>query len=1006
MNDIPRPETASIRVRARAVDMLGRQQIAGIPTALHELFKNAYDAFATRVEVDLVVRRRVLILRDNGFGMTDDDFRDRWLTLGTESKLGKTEHTAPWLGTYGEIPRRMLGEKGIGRLAIASIGPAVLVLTRAKRTRGLHDLVMSLIHWGLFEVPGLDLDRIRIPVVTLRGGGLPEKKETDELVNIVLKDIEAMRELIPSETRDRVTNDLAMMKFSPKAVLSALPQVDEDGGPPLSLLDDGHGTYFIIRPYDRVLDADLSQSGNEEGSALERYLIGFSNTMLPEFPSPPIKAAFRQHKPDGEVIDLIGEKAFFTPEEYGMADHVFEGHFDNHGQFTGTVKIYDRPPIPYTLNWPGAKGGPVQCGPFDIRFAYVQGLSHESLLSNDQWTFIDAKLNRIGGLYIYRDNMRILPYGDHSYDFLNIEKRRTFAAKDWFFSYRRIFGAVLLSSDHNGALQEKAGREGFRENMAYREFKDVLEHFFKSLAMDFFRKSSSLGEDYKRIKTELNERKDLLEKREKLVRVRKERFAASLDDFFHRVEKGEPTLDAERAKTRFTSRFDSVAALDDPDLMGEELHGLEREIRLAVNDLRHKYRVSRPQGIGLTKQMTSDWQAYRRLSVELEANCFAPLTAHFDGRLADLLNEQGAMLNRRLILKEALEAQRLTIHRNASREEKEARRGLAEAKDTITKGITSCIQRLHNDLSTVLSDFERTAVSDLDGEALVSLRAIFERRLDTSAEREIGFLEKLREQMDDLSQAISAGVLPDDVTRVLEDSNRELTEELQDSLHWAQTGMALGIVQHEFNGVVNKIKRDIAQLTPWAKGTPELRQLFGDLRTGFSHLEEYLRLFTPLDRRLYRQKVNLSGEEIRGYLMHVFGDRFRRHGIRFDLTDNFRRHSVSVYPSTLLPVFLNIVDNACYWLAHSSGSDRRITIDVHERGIIIENNGPGIEMRLAERIFDFGFTTKENGRGMGLSIARRALRHEGMDLLLLDPGKTNPVRFLIELTPKMRAEGG
>jgi len=43
---------AKIRVRARAVDMLGRQQIAGIPTALHEILKNAHDAYADYAEVD------------------------------------------------------------------------------------------------------------------------------------------------------------------------------------------------------------------------------------------------------------------------------------------------------------------------------------------------------------------------------------------------------------------------------------------------------------------------------------------------------------------------------------------------------------------------------------------------------------------------------------------------------------------------------------------------------------------------------------------------------------------------------------------------------------------------------------------------------------------------------------------------------------------------------------------------------------------------------------------
>lgn len=218
------PETTTIKVRARAVDMLGRQQIAGIPTALHELFKNAYDAFATRVEVDLLVKRRTLILRDDGYGMTDVDFRERWLTLGTESKVGENEHTAPWLGDYGKIPRRMLGEKGIGRLAVAVISPVVLVLTRAKRPEGLHDLVFSLVHWGLFEIPGLDLALIRVPVINLPGGTLPGLAEVERLKNLTLIGLDALGRALSARDRQRIEDDLSLINFSPKSVLESLDQ--------------------------------------------------------------------------------------------------------------------------------------------------------------------------------------------------------------------------------------------------------------------------------------------------------------------------------------------------------------------------------------------------------------------------------------------------------------------------------------------------------------------------------------------------------------------------------------------------------------------------------------------------------------------------------------------------------------------------------------------------------------------------------------------------------------
>ncbi|OGR35702.1 MAG: hypothetical protein A2091_08385 [Desulfuromonadales bacterium GWD2_61_12] len=977
--------------------MLGRQQIAGIPTALHELFKNAYDAFARRVEVDVLVQRRVLILRDDGFGMTEADFRERWLTLGTESKVGQAESTADWLGEYGKIPRRILGEKGIGRLAIAAIGPAVLVFTRASRPDGLHDLVVSLIHWGLFEIPGLDLDGIRIPILTLPGGSLPEESDIQQLIDVFCSNLRDLDKSIPFEMSERIIADLEQMNFSPRAVLQSLDQGkhEDEVGP--SLLDDGHGTFFIVRPYDLVLDSDLSEETEAEASKLEKFLIGFGNTIFPDFPQPPIMAAFRHHRADAQIIDYIGERAFFTPEEYSTADQIIEGHFDEYGQFIGTVKIYDRPPVPYTLNWPGSRGDKSLCGAFDIRFGYMQGYQHQSLLPKEEWARIDAKLKRIGGLYLYRDGVRILPYGNNDYDFLNIEKRRNLAAKDWYFSFRRIFGAIMVSYSQNSALQEKAGREGFRENLAYRQFKDMLENLLKSLAIDFFRPNAPLGEEFQRIKSEMDLRKDVLEKREKLVKVRKDKFKESLDLFFDKVEKGKPGEEAEQIKAKFDTRFDAIAELDDPDLMGEQLHWLEEEIRRSTDDLRQGYRVSRPQGIGLTKQMTSDWRAYRNIYSELEENRFTPLTAHFDGRLAKLLERRGDALNRRRLLREALEAKQQVIKKKATRGEREAREGLTRARDSITKGISTCVTRLHNEVATVLSDFERTDVTGLNGEAVVELRSTFERRLDKAAEHEVRFLEKLREQMDDLAEAITAGVLPDDVTSALEDSNRELTEEMEESLHWAQVGMALGMVQHEFNGVVRKIKQDIGLLQPWAKGTPALRELFGDLRTGFSHLEEYLRLFAPLDRRLYRQRVDLSGDEIRGYLLSVFGDRFKRHGISLDATDEFRVFMLKTFPSTLLPVFINLVDNGCYWLTKGNVENGYIRIDTHPDGIIVENNGPGIEQRLAERIFDFGFTTKEHGRGMGLSIARRALRHEGMDLQVIEPGSDKPSRFLIKL---------
>src|SRR5271166_6242950 len=133
---------AKFRARARTVDMLGRQQIAGAATAISELFKNAHDAYATRVEVDYYRPENLFLLRDDGIGMTLDEFQDRWLTLGTESKVGG--EVLPYRPP-GADERPIMGEKGIGRLAIARIGPQVLVMTRARRGDLRHELVVGFV---------------------------------------------------------------------------------------------------------------------------------------------------------------------------------------------------------------------------------------------------------------------------------------------------------------------------------------------------------------------------------------------------------------------------------------------------------------------------------------------------------------------------------------------------------------------------------------------------------------------------------------------------------------------------------------------------------------------------------------------------------------------------------------------------------------------------------------------------------------------------------------------
>ena len=60
--------------------------------------------------------------------------------------------------------------------------------------------------------------------------------------------------------------------------------------------------------------------------------------------------------------------------------------------------------------------------------------------------------------------------------------------------------------------------------------------------------------------------------------------------------------------------------------------------------------------------------------------------------------------------------------------------------------------------------------------------------------------------------------------------------------------------------------------------------------------------------------------------------------------------------------------------------------DLRDFSFCVENNGPAVPADSQKRIFEAGVSTKGEGRGMGLSIARETLRSSGGDLTLESDG--------------------
>lgn len=979
---------AKVRVSARAVDLLGRQQVAGIPTAISELFKNAHDAYARRVEVDFIRRRNLFILRDDGVGMSRADFERRWLTLGTESKAEGTRASPPPRDPDQAI-RPVMGEKGIGRLAIGLIGPQVLVLTRPKMPDGsLGSLTAAFINWTLFAVPGIDISDIDVPVIDLGSSPMPSKSDVDALTAVVAENAAALLHDEP-EVLSSIQAQISAFTTDLETVAQSLAS-----GPDIRA---SHGTQFWIAPASDLLPEDIDGGGaSDRATSFEKVLLGFTNTMTPDHVQPPIVTRFRDHTADGIRHERIADDNFFTPEEFEAADHHIRGKFDELGQFDGSVQVYGKEPVPYLVRWPNPTGAPTECGPFEINFAYVQGNFRESRLPREAYDQIIAKLNKIGGIYVYRDGVRVLPYGDSDYDFLDIELRRNKGNTYYFFSYRRMFGVIEISREENRSLVEKAGREGFQVNRAYRQFKNILEQFLVQTAADFFREGGINRAAFEEERERIAKEHELLEKRRKQVAGKRRELSNNLQRFFERINDAYFERQAENLLVEAKSRFDLAG---DQGLTSDILMSGMREVRAQLSDLAQDANIARPRGVGLTRDMSRQWAQYEVERDRLQRECFEPSFSQLDSLVEAAADRNDLPLDVRRMVSVVLEDLGDRELKRTRALQSEVQRNALNLRDRALNVARQGFQAVDTAVRSTLINFEHLTDQQLTSDALDRTRERLERQIVESAEQQTQLLERLRDQLK--AAATHEALESDDVLAALEGELEERRERDFESLQLAQMGMAIGIVHHEFHAVIRSVRQNVRRLKTWADRNESMRSLYEDISRSYSHLDGYLSLFAPLNRRLSQSKAHITGEDIFRYLSELLGERMVRHDIKLIATDDFRKVSVEEYVSVLYPPFVNLVDNSFFWLnsvaAQPGGDGKTVRLDFRDGAFVITDNGPGVFPSDRDAIFQSGFSRKPGGSGLGLYITRTLLHQAGYELSLDASTRGRGATFRIRL---------
>lgn len=941
------------RTKARAVDLLGKGQIADLPTAITELWKNGYDAYADNLTAEIYLpgykglNKPLFVMTDDGKGMSRNDIFEKWLVLGTDSKSRATLEDKESEETLWKKPRIKAGEKGIGRLSVAFLGNPMLMLTKKQG----YPLQALFFDWRLLENYNLFLDDVDIPVENIDSINDFSSK-FDKLKKDFLKNFEKENDIDGNLIWESSQSNLKT-EIESSIVKCHLPEflvkkLLED----LIHLEKNNGTKFIIfEPLNQIIDLTIKDNENlEDRNFVISSLSGFTNEFIDA--NKIIKTSIPVYANDAQEYDFLTTQGnFFTSFDFDFADVLIDGEFDGKGSFSGKIKIYDEV-IDYNFTNPRKKDIRSEYGKFPIKLGYSQGYESESKLDSNAWNKINAKVSDYGGLYIYRDNFRVLPYGRTDFDFLGFEKRRAKRIGSFYFSHRRMFGYLAITRNENKNLNDKSSREGLINNAPYRNFKNDLEAFFIELAQEFFgdKARQSIFIDKK---SKLKEQSEALKADKKRETAEKVQFSKDLNSYLDRFEQYQ------------NSYQDLLNQLQDKTDQSDVLYSDIEDILDKLNSLDIEYKNLLPK---IPKR-------YKPTDTQLDR------LDKFENKLVkfnDTIKKDSAQLMVRVQEKLEVKELKMEFVKNFQKYNGSLERLISDNREILKTTFEALLKDYSARSRRIIEDFnldKEQIISSINTKDSVKLQTEkvsnkFEYLREQIIKELLPLIEHLNKLSFDLDEELIQGAYKAEY-----DSMKYQWEQTRET---AQLGVAVEIIDHEFNQLYAKINYSIDKLSNDNLFTDV--QQFQFLKQNFKQLEDKYDLLSPLYRVSGVVAKDIKCNEIYGYLQKFFASKINNNDVNFEQTTAFKNHIICIKEPVIHTVFINIINNALYWLRNSKTKHIKIDYFKDTKEIVIMNSGQRIEDHRLEKIFQLFYSNKPNGRGIGLYLSKQSLNESYFDI--------------------------
>ncbi|HEY8036660.1 MAG TPA: ATP-binding protein [Methylobacter sp.] len=955
-------ETAAFKTRARTIDHLGREQIADCPTAISELWKNAYDAYAREVALHIFDGEvPIAAIVDDGHGMSSAEFIEKWLVVGTESKASGTE--TPESDRNGLPFRPKQGQKGIGRLSSANLGSLLLLISKKIN----QPFVAALIDWRLFENPFLYLQDIEVPIT--------EFFDKDELLQQLPTMFDRLMGNLWGDGRD-IARDQRI-----KAAWLSFDQLEQSENKPLTreAIDQvlisavfeprhlqqwpvwsdkvTHGTALLIGNISFDLEAQLDGRSEEstEIQAKNRLHQTLSNFTDPFVDHEEAKEGYAAENFQYSVTAWIGGRCspiISNESEFDLnmlegLEHVLDGHVDEMGCFRGRVKVLGKwqdGEITIISNTKIPQRANSKVGPFLIRLGTFEQIASSSSHPSEIHTKYDEQVKKYAGLMIYRNGLRVLPFGREDNDYFEIEHRRSRHAGREFWSNRRLFGRVALRRDENPNLRDKAGREGIIDNTAAKIFRDIVENILMTSARRYFSLETGVRGILLPEVKEMRAKEKADEAQKKIKSRKRKEFRKNLQDFSPKLHHSLNELQnlAEQARL----------GLPDDET---EILAIREQVSNLKNEVRELTLGSPPTPLGTLEDAYKD---YRRESREVAELCL---------QLNDTLIKKLEILKP----KSPLETAYSELERNSKFLQKRLYKWTQEVYIILNSEIDR-IKQLSKERAQIYRHEMQPHLDDLEHQrnSLTQVLDELDRERDRQDRKNAEVFESYISVLKSLQESIDIETM---ISFTLDEST-VLNKKLEELNQLAQLGITVEFIGHEIEGLDMTISRGLREMPEQIKST----QAYEAVKTAHEALTDRLRFLSPLKLSGEKIKIWLSGNKLVEYIHGFMGDNLVHRNIVLEVTPAFKNFSIYEQPARIYPVFINLVNNSAYWVCQTGEDSKRILLDIVDGKVIIADNGPGVEEDDLKHLFTLFFTRKlRGGRGVGLYLCRANLATGG-----------------------------